>query len=585
MGASVEHLQRHSKTGRLSFRRTFPVELRPFIPNRQVELKRSLGATSIKDPKALERFQSAAAEYDRLTTQARKQATGSFDRLEDATIAYLAKLFERGLHEGADQAFKDGKGEENLEGWEWLTPDMREWRRDRDFKAAEGLWGASAGRLLERQGLTIDPMDRDGFGRLCMALNGAAIDASSEARARSDGENIPLPSEPQPPTSETASSNQVPNGPLSTLGDLIKAFRSAKDPTVSSSAHAAYDASFRVLGGIIGEDRRLGTLSRADGLALFEAVRSLPSNLGKVKALQGLSVQEAIGRARDLELPTISPKTINDSYVANFKTLFKWAIKNDWMTKTPLPDEVGAVDRVAPEEKRDPFTDAQLQKIFCSQPWASGRLQSGKAIHFWGPLIALLMGLRRGEIAQLRVQDFSLTDKIPMVAVAADAGVEGRSRKTNNARRRIAVHPELIRLGLLEFVETQRESGSALWLDERPDHRGRWGDGLSDWFTRLLIKEGIRGRRLGMHSFRHNFEDRLREADLQGTGIGAYIAGRKPGDRVAAGYGSGFSAGKLATAMGQIRYPGLNLLSVGFWSREDGLGSGQRREGRRPPAV
>jgi integrase len=573
MGASVEHLQRHLKTGRLSFRRAFPVELRPYIPNQPVELKRSLGASSISEPKALERFQAAAAEYDVVVTRAGKQATRSFDRLEEPSIAYLAKIFERGLHQGAEQAVKDGEAEKNLHGWEWLTDDFRQWRREQDFDAVEEQWGASAGRLLEGQGLLVDPLDRQGFRKLCMALNEAAIAASLEAKARLSGYVIPIPPEPEAPVSAAAPGSVVAPGESATVAELIKAFRSAKDTSVSSSARAAYDASFRLMKGVVGAERRLGTLSRADGLALFEAVRSLPRNLGKIKALRGLSVPEAIARGRELGLPTISPKTINDSYVANLRSLFRWATRNDWMAKSPLPDEAATVDPVAPEEKRDPFTDEQLRTIFGSQPWVTGVVTAEKAIHYWAPLIALFMGLRRGEIAQLRVQDFSTADNIPMVSVAADAGLDGRSRKTANARRRIAVHHELIRLGLLQFVEHQKENGRELWPDERPDRRGRWGDGLSDWFTRLLSKRDVSGRRLGMHSFRHNFEDRLREADLQGTGIGAYIAGRRPGDRVAAGYGHGYSAAKHAAAMRRIKYPGLDMSAVRPWSSRGTLGS------------
>lgn len=81
MGASVDHLQRHAKTGRLSFRKAFPSELRPHIPNQPVELKRSLGASNISDPNALGRFQTASAEYDAVVAKARKLATKSFDRV------------------------------------------------------------------------------------------------------------------------------------------------------------------------------------------------------------------------------------------------------------------------------------------------------------------------------------------------------------------------------------------------------------------------------------------------------------------------------------------------------------------------
>lgn len=572
MGACVEHLQQHSKTGRLSFRRAYPVELRRYIPNKPVELKRSLGASRINEPKALERFQAAAAEYDLVVSMARKSASSTFDQLDERTITYIAKRFEHSLHEGAEQAVRDGKADSNLRGWDWMENEFREWRRDQDFDAAEGHWGSSARRLLEAHGYHLDPQNTECFRKLCMALNDAAIVASTDVKLRLDGRGvIPLPPEPEVPASSPA--HQTPAVPTDsvTVEQLIKAFRTVKDPSVSSSARVAYDASFRFLQGIVGADRPLGSLSRADGLALFEAARLLPRNLGKLTALQGLTVPEAIAKGRELKLPTIGPKTINDSYVANLRSLFKWAIDHEWLTRSPLPQGMAAVDPVAPEEKRDPFTDEQLRTIFGSEPWVTEEASAPKSIQYWGPLIALFMGLRRGEIAQLRVKDFSTADNVPVVAVAADGGGDGRSFKTGNARRRLAVHPELIQLGLLNFVGQQRKNDRALWLDERPDARGRWGDGLSDWFTRLLGKRDISGRRLGMHSFRHNFEDRLREADLHATGLGAYIAGRKSGNRVAAGYGKGgqgYSAAKLAQAMCRIKYPDLNLSALRPWSSE-----------------
>jgi integrase len=450
-----------------------------------------------------------------------------------------------------------------------MTGEFREWRRERNFDAVEGHWGDGARRHLENHGRHVDPQDQQGFRNLCMALNDAAIAASADAQARLSGYIVPIPPAPTALVSAQALGSVEAPGKSATVGELISAFRSARDALVSPSTRAAYDASFRLLKGILAEERRLDTLSREDGLALFAAVGSLPKNLGKLKALHGLSVPDAIARGRELGLQTISPKTINDSYVANLRSLFKWAIANDWLLRSPLPSEAAVVDPVAPEEKRDPFTDGQLQTIFGSEPWTTGGAPAAKAIYYWAPLIALFMGLRRGEIAQLRIKDFSTIDNIPMVAVAADAGLGGRTRKTANARRGLAVHQELIRLGLLQFVAHQMENGRELWPDERPDGRGKWGDSLGDWFTRLLIKHEIKGRRLGMHSFRHNFEDRLREADLQGTGPGAYIAGRKPGDRVAAGYGHGYSAVKLAKAMGRIRYPGLDLSEVRPWSGQE----------------
>ena len=165
MGASVDHLQRHPRTGRLSFRRVYPLEVRQYIPGRPVELKRSLGASNVSEPGAMERFNAAAAEYDHVVAKARKSLTASYDLLEESTIAYLASTFERGLHAGSEQAVRDGDAEATLNGWNWATEDFREWRRDQDFDAIEGKWNASARWLLDQRGLVLDPQDQQSSAR------------------------------------------------------------------------------------------------------------------------------------------------------------------------------------------------------------------------------------------------------------------------------------------------------------------------------------------------------------------------------------------------------------------------------------
>ena len=114
-------------------------------------------------------------EYDLVVSRARKLATQLFDPLDEPRITYIGKVFERGLHNGAEQAVKDGEAETNLHGWDWIADDFRQWRREQDFDAVEEQWGASAEKLLHALGFVVDPEDRQGYRKLCMALNEAAI--------------------------------------------------------------------------------------------------------------------------------------------------------------------------------------------------------------------------------------------------------------------------------------------------------------------------------------------------------------------------------------------------------------------------
>lgn len=117
-------------------------------------------------------------------------------------------------------------------------------------------------------------------------------------------------------------------------------------------------------------------------------------------------------------------------------------------------------------------------------------------------------------------------------------------------------------MGFLTFVAQQQRAGShQLFSGEEPNSRGQWGDGFSDWFTRLLVARSVSGKRLGLHSFRHNFEDRLRAAGLRGSDIGKALAGRarQGGSDSGDTYGSGYAATQLAEALALIEYPGLDL--------------------------
>jgi hypothetical protein len=79
---SVAYLHPDPKTGILRYRRVFPPELRPFIATAsgkpRTELKRTLGARAITDPGAMERYQAAHEEAERLVSHARKAASGVY---------------------------------------------------------------------------------------------------------------------------------------------------------------------------------------------------------------------------------------------------------------------------------------------------------------------------------------------------------------------------------------------------------------------------------------------------------------------------------------------------------------------------
>lgn len=74
---------------------------------------------------------------------------------------------------------------------------------------------------------------------------------------------------------------------------------------------------------------------------------------------------------------------------------------------------------------------------------------------YWIPLVGLYSGMRQGEICQLYVDDIQQYDDIWCFNV----NDSGDKRVKNLASKRIVpVHPNLIKIGFLDYVEGMRSS-------------------------------------------------------------------------------------------------------------------------------
>jgi len=100
-----------------------------------------------------------------------------------------------------------------------------------------------------------------------------------------------------------------------------------------------------------------------------------------------------------------------------------------------------------------------------------------------------------------------------MVAIYIDRDA-GKTLKTKGSARTIPLHPELVRLGFLDFVETTRSGGGDAWLFPAVA-AAKGAKAWTKWFGRYLDDLGITDGRKGLHSLRHCFKDALRAGSVQ----------------------------------------------------------------------
>lgn len=93
-----------------------------------------------------------------------------------------------------------------------------------------------------------------------------------------------------------------------------------------------------------------------------------------------------------------------------------------------------------------------------------------------------------------------------------------KSLKNPNARREVPLHPDLITLGFLAYVNEMRQAGHRRLFPKLKPYRERYSKNIGRWLNRLLDKRVSDRSEYAYHSLRHVFADILRnEAPTQGV--------------------------------------------------------------------
>lgn len=172
------------------------------------------------------------------------------------------------------------------------------------------------------------------------------------------------------------------------------------------------------------------------------------------------------------------------------------------------------------------------------------------------------MGMRPNEVCQLTTNDVGKTkDGIWYVDVEDSDGEVVKTIKTANSRRRIPLHPELLKIGFLSFVETRRKAKHDPYILP-----GLKGDGYSNRaryalrrFNENFLPNTVKlDDRQSVYSLRHSFRDALRRVDASPSALKA-LGGWSQGNLISDNYGDQFDLSLQVKWIEKVAYPGLDL--------------------------
>jgi len=195
-------------------------------------------------------------------------------------------------------------------------------------------------------------------------------------------------------------------------------------------------------------------------------------------------------------------------HMAILAALFSWAEKQGY-----IPDRSNPARGLAPNrrlarkqaQERRPFTDTELVTVLGSHRFTSQR--SDHPERYWSVLLCLFQVCRREEAVQLRINDIGEHEGIPYIIIT--------DSKNDAVKRRVPLHPSLIELGFLGYVnQIKAQQRHTRLFPQFPEVAGRYSDALGKWFGKLMTAIGLTDPGLVLHSFRHNGVTRFHEVGI-----------------------------------------------------------------------
>ena len=318
-------------------------------------------------------------------------------------------------------------------------------------------------------------------------------------------------------------------------------------------------------------------LSKQDWQAAYNAARMM-----KAGAIASIDPQTPLSELlTDNREEMIGHERVS-ALITSMKQIQEHAHFLELTTVRPPNLRIKGVEKRKSARSRDgvAFSKADLEAIF------SGYIYTGppptertKAypFWFWVPLVGYFTGARTNEITQLDTSDIKEIDGHPCFDFCADApkAFEAKRIKTGEARQ-VPIHPQLLKLGFLEYVDSQRKAkqkklfGDGLtYLPARngeTDHNKEgWAKSVGKFFNEsprgYLVTIGVHTPHDGksIYSFRHTLITNLRHAKRDGAPIDdttiKAITGHSPEDIAGKHYDEGATIKQMMDALMHLPIP------------------------------
>lgn len=259
------------------------------------------------------------------------------------------------------------------------------------------------------------------------------------------------------------------------------------------------------------------------------------------KLYPDINVKQIFGMANIIPMST----TTANKHISRLSSLLKFAI-TEGASILNYAEGMQVLDKRRSDEERKAYTREDIMKIVANVP-----KDQDKPERYWIPLLGVYSGMRLDEICQLYVEDILELEGAWCIDVN-----DGKDKKLKNksSRRIIPVHPVILGLGFIDYVEELKVlKKQRLWMNLNRRDADGYGSAFGKWFQRFNRQHVTTDKAKVFHSLRHTVADTLKQAGIQEVLI-SEIMGHANDCITMSRYGKRYQPKVLLEAMMKLDY-------------------------------
>ncbi len=302
----------------------------------------------------------------------------------------------------------------------------------------------------------------------------------------------------------------------------------------------------------------------------------LPINIKKNPRYRDLSINEI------LQLKNLKPQSRGNvnKYLTRLTTFLNFGVSQGYFKENYILGMKVPLSKKEGRKRREPFSPEDLKKILSPKTYLDWTVNFKKITsnqytsfttvksvkyqfpYYWSFLIGILSGMRTNEICQLRLEDIIQEKKIWMFKVDES---ENTRVKTESGIRKVCVHPNLISLGFIDYVEILKSKGVDRVFHELTKQRDGYATKVSQHYNeKFLPSLGVWKKQIKvLYCTRHTFINKCYQKGVDRDIIKSLV-GHEPDFTIDIYGGNPFTPEQLYKGISKVNYPNIrwNRLKV-----------------------